>query len=84
MAYPVVDAGMGTLIGWKAFICAVIGGIGNLRGAVLGGFLLASVEITVVSFLPSTYRDLSAFALLLLLLLLRPHGLLGQPVRQKL
>ncbi|MFQ3669954.1 MAG: branched-chain amino acid ABC transporter permease [Verrucomicrobiia bacterium] len=84
MAYPVIDAGMGMMVGWKAFICAVIGGIGNLRGAVLGGFLLAGVEVTVVALFASTYRDLSAFALLLVLLLVRPYGLLGQPSRQKL
>lgn len=83
-AYPVIDAGMGMMVGWKAFICAVIGGIGNLRGAVLGGFLLAAVEVTVVAIFASTYRDLSAFALLLILLLVRPHGLLGQAMRQKL
>ncbi|GAB4246301.1 MAG: branched-chain amino acid ABC transporter permease [Candidatus Methylacidiphilales bacterium] len=84
MAYPVIDAGMGTLVGWKAFVCAVIGGIGSLRGAVLGGFLLAAVEVAVVSVFASTYRDFSAFALLLVLLLIRPYGILGQPLRQKL
>lgn len=83
MAYPVIDPYMGVMVGWKAFISAVVGGIGNIRGAMLGGFLLGAVEIMVAAFLPSTYRDLVAFALLFLLLIWRPHGILGQPRPQK-
>jgi len=83
LAYPVIDPYMGVLVGWKAFIAAVVGGIGNIRGAMLGGFILGAVEIMVAAFLPSTYRDLIAFALLFLLLIWRPHGLLGQPRPQK-
>jgi branched-chain amino acid transport system permease protein len=73
---------MGVLIGWKAFIAAVVGGIGNIRGAVLGAFILGSVEILVAAFLPSTYRDFIAFSLLLVLLIFRP-GILGRPQTQK-
>jgi branched-chain amino acid transport system permease protein len=83
MAYPVIDPCMGVLVGWKAFIAAVVGGIGNIRGAVLGGFILAGVEIGVAAFLPSTYRDFISFGLLLVLLVVRPHGLLGRPRLEK-
>jgi branched-chain amino acid transport system permease protein len=83
MAYPVIDPYMGVLVGWKAFIAAVVGGIGNIRGAVLGGFILAGVEIGVAAFLPSTYRDFISFGLLLVLLVVRPHGLLGRPRLEK-
>jgi branched-chain amino acid transport system permease protein len=79
LAYPIIDPYMGVMVGWKAFISAVVGGIGNIRGAVIGGLILGIVEILVAAFLPSTARDLVAFALLLTLLVLRPHGILGRP-----
>jgi len=82
-AFPVIDPYMGILIGWKAFIAAVVGGIGNIRGAMLGAFILGSVEIMVAAFLPSTYRDFIGFTLLLVLLIFRPYGILGQPQAQK-
>jgi len=82
-AFPVIDPYMGVLIGWKAFISAVVGGIGNIRGAMIGGFILGIVEIMVVAFLPSTYRDFVAFTLLLVLLIFRPYGILGKPRPQK-
>jgi branched-chain amino acid transport system permease protein len=77
MSYPVLEPYMGALIGWKAFIAAVVGGIGDIRGAFLGGFLLGAVEILVVAFFPSTYRDLIAFTVLLVILSLKPTGLFG-------
>ncbi|MCF6178349.1 MAG: branched-chain amino acid ABC transporter permease [Geopsychrobacter sp.] len=77
MSYPVLEPYMGALIGWKAFIAAVVGGIGDIRGAFLGGFLLGAVEIMVVAFFPSTLRDLIAFTVLLVILTLRPTGLFG-------
>jgi len=83
LAYPVIDPYMGIMVGWKAFISAVVGGIGNIRGAMIGGFILGGVEILVAAFLPSTYRDLVAFALLLVLLIFRPYGILGRPHPQK-
>lgn len=82
-AYPVIGASMGALIGWKAFVAAVIGGIGNVRGAVLGGYILGAVEVATVVMLPSTWRDLIAYSLLLVILVFKPHGLLGRPVQQK-
>ncbi len=83
MAYPVVSASMGITVGWKAFVAAVIGGIGNMRGAVLGAFILGSVEVMTVAVLPSTYRDLISYSLLLLILVFKPYGLLGKPALHK-
>ena len=74
-----IEPFMGFLPGLKAFVAAVIGGIGNIPGAVLGGYLLGFAEIFFVGFLPpafSGYRDAFVFGLLLLVLLVRPHGLL--------
>jgi branched-chain amino acid transport system permease protein len=83
IAYPVIDPYMGIMVGWKAFVSAVIGGIGNIKGAVLGGFLLGAVEILSAAFLPSTYKDMIVFGLLLLVLLVKPAGLLGMPLQKK-
>ncbi len=83
LAYPVIDPYMGIMVGWKAFISAVVGGIGNIRGAMIGAFILGGVEIMVAAALPSTYRDFVAFALLLVLLIVRPYGILGSPRIQK-
>ncbi len=77
LSYPVLDPYMGALVGWKAFISAVVGGIGDIRGAFVGGFLLGFVEILVVAFFPSTYRELIAFTILLLILYRKPTGIFG-------
>jgi len=84
MTYPVLDPYMGAMIGWKAFIAAVVGGIGSIRGAFAGGFLLGFVEIMVVAFFPSTLRDLIAFTILLIILWLKPTGLYGVARRTKI
>ncbi len=76
-AYPVLDPYMGALVGWKAFIAAVLGGIGEIRGAIAGGFLLGFVEIFVAAFFPSTLRDLIAFSILLVFLSIKPTGIFG-------
>jgi branched-chain amino acid transport system permease protein len=76
-AYPVLDPYMGALVGWKAFIAAVLGGIGEIRGAIAGGFLLGFVEIFVAAFFPSTLRDLIAFSILLVFLSVKPTGIFG-------
>jgi branched-chain amino acid transport system permease protein len=81
--YPSIDPLMGILPGLKAFVAAVLGGIGSLGGAVLGGVLLGVVETMVVGYISPTYRDAVAFGVLILILLLRPAGLLGKNVREK-
>ena len=80
---PSIDPLMGIVLGLKAFVAAVFGGIGNLGGAVLGGILLGVVETLVVGYVSPTYRDAVAFAVLILILLVRPAGLLGKNVRVK-
>ena len=83
-AYPVIDPYMGIRIGWWSFIAAVVGGIGNIRGAMIGSFILGFLEIFTPVVLPSSsYRDFVAFSLLLLFLVLRPTGILGQPAMKK-
>ena len=78
MNYPSIDPYMGTLPGLKAFVAAVLGGIGNIPGAALGGFLLGLIETLVKGSKFSTYSDAIAFAVLILILLFRPAGLLGK------
>jgi branched-chain amino acid transport system permease protein len=83
LSYPVLEPYMGALIGWKAFIAAVVGGIGEIRGAFVGGILLGFIEIFSATLFPSTYRDLIAFGILMLILSLRPTGLFGVARRTK-
>jgi branched-chain amino acid transport system permease protein len=77
--YPQLNPLMGTMPGLKCFIAAVIGGIGSIQGAVLGGFLLGGIELMTIAFLPTLtgYRDAFAFVLLIVVLLVKPSGLLG-------
>jgi len=78
--FGIVDPFMGFVPGLKAFVAAVIGGIGNIPGAMLGGYLLGFAEVFFVAFMPpevSGYRDAFVFVLLLVVLLVRPSGLLG-------
>jgi len=76
--YPSIDPLMGTLPGLKAFVAAVLGGIGNLAGAALGGLVIGLVETFVSGTRLSTYRDAIAFGILIAILLFRPAGLLGR------
>jgi branched-chain amino acid transport system permease protein len=78
--YPQLNPTMGMIPGLKCFIAAVIGGIGNISGAVLGGLLLGFIEIMVIAFLPTLtgYRDAFAFVLLIIVLMVKPSGLLGK------
>ncbi len=78
ISYPKVDPLMGVMIGLKAFVAAVFGGIGSIRGAVVGGFLMGIAESMVVGYGSSTYRDALAFAILILILLFKPAGLFGK------
>jgi branched-chain amino acid transport system permease protein len=80
---PRIDPLMGILVGLKAFVAAVLGGIGNIPGAVLGGLLIGLTETMVVGYLSPTYKDAVAFAILILILLFRPTGLLGSVAQEK-
>ncbi len=77
MSYPVLNPYMGMIIGWKAFIAAVVGGIGDIKGAFLGGFLLGFIEILIVSFFSSNLKDLISFLILLIILVIKPTGFYG-------
>jgi len=83
--YPQLNPLMGMMPGIKCFIAAVVGGIGNIAGAVLGGFLLGFLELMIVAFFPqlSGYRDAFAFVLLIIVLLVKPTGLLGKNQTEK-
>jgi branched-chain amino acid transport system permease protein len=80
---PKIDPYMGILPGLKAFVAAVLGGIGNVPGAVVGGLIMGISETLVVGYISSTYRDAIAFALLIVILLVRPAGLFGTHVPEK-
>ena len=83
MQIPKIDPLMGIMYGLKAFVAAVLGGIGSIPGAVLGGLLIGTSEVMVVGYLSSTYRDAIAFGILILVLILRPQGLLGRVEKEK-
>src|SRR5512133_1588650 len=78
IAYPVLDPNMGILFGWTAFVAAILGGRGPILGACLAGFLLGFIEVFVATIFPSPLRDLIAYALILLILVFRPHGFFGE------
>jgi len=81
--YPSIDPLMGVMPGLKAFVAAILGGIGNIPGAALGGLLLGVVETFVNGSQWSTYKDAIAFAILIVILLFRPAGLLGRATVEK-
>ncbi|MFL6713176.1 MAG: ABC transporter permease subunit [Sulfurifustis sp.] len=81
--YGIVDFYMGFLAGIKAFTAAVLGGIGSLPGAILGGVLLGLVESLWSAYFSIEYKDVAAFSILVLVLIFRPTGLLGQPEVEK-
>jgi branched-chain amino acid transport system permease protein len=78
--YTQIDFFMGYSAGLKAFTAAVLGGIGNIRGAMLGGLILGLVESLAVTFMNPAYKDVVAFAILILTLVFRPSGILGENV----
>ena len=81
--YPAIDPLMGILPGLKAFVAAVLGGIGNLPGAALGGVIIGVTETLVAGYISSTYRDAIAFGILIIILLVKPSGLLGKKEIEK-
>ncbi|WP_281645683.1 high-affinity branched-chain amino acid ABC transporter permease LivH [Parendozoicomonas sp. Alg238-R29] len=81
--YGVINPYIGFLAGLKAFTAAVLGGIGSIPGAVLGGLLLGLTEAMTSGYFSSEYKDVVAFSLLILILLFRPSGILGKPEVEK-
>ncbi len=84
ISYPSIDPLMGVIVGLKAFAAAVLGGIGSVTGAVLGGFILGFTEIMVVAIFPELggYKDAFAFFFLILVLLFRPTGIMGEDLER--
>jgi branched-chain amino acid transport system permease protein len=78
LRYGTVDYFMGNLVGLKAFAAAVLGGIGNLRGAMVGGLALGVMESLAGGFLSTAFQDMFAFLLLILVLIIRPWGMFGE------
>jgi branched-chain amino acid transport system permease protein len=85
LRYPQLQPIMGAIPGFKAFIAAVVGGIGSIQGAVIGGVLLGFIEIMTVAFFPDLagYRDAFAFVLLIGMLLIKPTGIMGVKTEDK-
>ncbi|AKX44048.1 branched-chain amino acid transporter permease subunit LivH [Thiopseudomonas alkaliphila] len=81
--YGVVNPYIGFMAGLKAFTAAVLGGIGSIPGAVLGGLVLGVTEAMTSGYFSSQYKDVVAFSLLILILLFRPSGILGRPEVEK-
>lgn len=81
--YTRIDPLMGVLPGLKAFIAAVLGGIGSIPGAMVGGFILGIIETIVSAVGYSLWRDAAAFIILILILILRPAGIFGKNIREK-
>ncbi|HON43115.1 MAG TPA: branched-chain amino acid ABC transporter permease [Bacillota bacterium] len=81
--YNRISPTMGTMYGLKAFVAAVVGGIGIVPGAMLGGLIMGVAEVFVIAFVSSTLKDAIAFAILIVILLFKPAGLLGRAVREK-
>ncbi len=82
--YSQISFLMGFLVGLKAFTAAVLGGIGNIPGAVLGGFLLGILEGLAAGYFSSRWKDVVAFAILIIILVVRPRGLLGERVVERM
>jgi len=83
LAIPRIDPLMGLMTGLKAFVAAVLGGIGNIPGAMIGGVLIGLLETWLGATAYSTYRDAAAFAVLILILLFRPAGIMGTATVEK-
>ena len=81
--YNSIDPLMGIMPGLKAFVAAVLGGIGSIPGAMTGGIVLGVIEALVSGFISSTFRDAAAFAILILVLLFKPSGIFGKNTNEK-
>lgn len=83
MSYRSIDISVGTAITIKAFAATVLGGVGNLPGAVVGAFIIAIAEVLTAGYISSNIRSISSFIILILVLLFRPNGLMGKSVQKK-
>jgi branched-chain amino acid transport system permease protein len=83
MFYLQIRPTMGFVPGIKAFTAAVLGGIGNIPGAMLGGYALGLGEVIGVQFLPAVYKDVVSFSILVLILIFKPTGILGEALTEK-
>jgi branched-chain amino acid transport system permease protein len=81
--YSEIDFNMGFLLGLKAFTAAVLGGIGNIPGAMLGGYVLGLLETLAAGYIASEWKDVFAFSILIIVLVIRPTGILGERVVEK-
>lgn len=84
MYYGSIKFNMGFFPGLKAFTAAVVGGIGNIKGAMIGGFLLGIIEAMSVGYISSAYKDVILFLVLIFVLIFRPTGIMGEAVTEKI
>lgn len=82
-AYVTIAPTMGTLPGLKAFIAAVVGGIGSIPGAMLGGFIIGMIETLTKAYISSTWADAIVFSILIIVLVVKPTGILGKNIKEK-
>jgi branched-chain amino acid transport system permease protein len=81
--FPLVEPFMGLDMGLRAFVAAVLGGIGSIPGAMLGGLILGIVEVMTRAYISTQWADAVVFSILIIVLLLKPSGLLGKSVGEK-
>jgi Branched-chain amino acid ABC-type transport system, permease components len=83
MSYSLINPYLGAMLGIKAFIAAVLGGIGNIQGAMVGGLIIGVAEAFTIAYISSTFSDAVVFGILIFILLVKPAGLFGKNVREK-
>ena len=82
-SYPLIDPYMGSMLGLKAFVAAVLGGIGSIPGAMIGGLIMGVAESLTKGYISSTLSDAVVFGILIIVLLLKPSGIMGKNVKEK-
>jgi branched-chain amino acid transport system permease protein len=83
IAYPSINTQMGILPGLKAFVAAVLGGIGSIPGAFVGALIMGQAEALTMGYISTPMRDAIAFSVLILVLLVRPTGIFGEAAGEK-
>jgi branched-chain amino acid transport system permease protein len=83
IAFPSIFFSMGIIPGLKAFVSAVLGGIGSIPGALVGALILGQTEVLSAAYISTPMRDAIAFSILIIVLLVRPTGIFGEPQREK-